>query len=129
MNHQRIKILTQIIKKPKNGSIVKSADFSKDKVIKLKNSIRSKEIESTSKTVYKTKDGKIIPKDKIKLDDVKNDEIIFPDPKLRLVTEKKKVFTPKVPHPYEDPPKEVEGQLLRYWNKEETEKLKKEPSG
>ena len=126
---QRMKILTQIIKKPKNGSIVKSADFSKDKVTKLKNSIRSKEIPSSSETVYKTKDGQIIPKDKIKLDDAKNDEIIFPDPKLRLVTEKKKVFTPKVPHPYEDPPKEVEGQLLRYWSKDETEMLKKEPSG
>ena len=126
---QRIKVLTQIIKKPKNGSIVKSADFSKDKVTKLKNSIRSKEIQSTSETVYKTKDGKIIPKDKIKLDNATDDEIIFPDPKLRLVTEKKKVFTPKVPHPYEDPPKEVEGQLLRYWNKDETENLQKEASG
>ena len=126
---QRIKILTQIIKKPKNGSVLKSADFSKDKVTKLQNSIRSKDIESSSETVYKTKDGKIIPKDKIKLDDANKDEIIFPDPKLKLVPEKKKVFTPKVPHPYEDPPKEVEGQLLRYWNKDETEMLKKESSG
>ena len=124
----RIKVLTQIIKKPKNGSVVKNADFSEDKVKKLKNSIRSKETKSTSKTVYKTKDGEIIPNNKIKFDEHNNDEIIFPDPKLKLVKEKK-IFTPKVPHPYEDPPKEVEGQLLRYWNKDEKEKKKPELQG
>ena len=63
-----------------------------------------------------------------KLDEHKNDEIIFPDPKLKLVKEKK-IFTPNVPHPYEDPPKEVEGQLLRYWNKDEKEKKKPELQG
>ncbi len=29
------------------------------------------------------------------------------------------LFTPELPHPYRDPPKAVEGQLLRYWSKEE----------
>ena len=127
-NPPRIKVLTQIIKKPKNGSIVKSAEFSRDKVNKLKNSIRSKEKETTSRTVYKTKDGEIIPNNKIKMDnDDVADEIIFPDPKLKLVKEKK-IFTPKVPHPFEDPPKEVEGQLLRYWSRDEQEKKKSKPS-
>ena len=71
--------------------------------------------------MYKTKDGKIIPKEKIKLKENATDEIIFPDKKLKLVSKKKddKIFTPAVPHPYEDPPKEVEGQLLRLWNEEE----------
>jgi hypothetical protein len=31
------------------------------------------------------------------------------------------IFTPKLPHPYLDPPKAVQGQLLRYWSKEEHE--------
>ena len=118
----KVKVLTQIIKKPKPGSKVKNADFSRDKIEKLQNSIKPKDGESgTSKVVYKTKDGKIIPKEKIKLKENATDEIIFPDKKLKLVSKKKddKIFTPAVPHPYEDPPKEVEGQLLRLWNEEE----------
>ena len=29
------------------------------------------------------------------------------------------IFTPKVPHPFKDPPKEVQGQLLRFWDESE----------
>ena len=38
---------------------------------------------------------------------------------LSSSSEDGEVFTPQLPHPILDPPKAVQGQLLRYWSKEE----------
>ena len=82
VSKDKVKILTHIIKKPKNGNIVKNANFSKEKVERLRISVKpngNKDDSFTSKTVYKTKDGKIIPTKNIKLDEVPAEEIIIPD--------------------------------------------------
>ena len=82
----------------------------------------------------------------MKLNEFDPEKITFPDVNIKTVSKPKKVhvikdengkekshlknsdfereeieFTPKLPHPYLDPPKEVEGQLLRYWSKDEKE--------
>ena len=46
----------------------------------------------------------------------KEARIEFPDSRLRPVAneEEEELFTPKLPHPYKDPPPAVQGQLLRY---------------
>ena len=94
-------------------------------------------------------DGQIIPESKLKLDEFDSEKITFPNPNLKTVSENNKIhvikdskgnkisttekskaereeieFTPKLPHPYLDPPKEVEGQLLRYMNKDQQETTK-----
>ena len=239
---KRIKVLTQIIKRPKEGVVVKNAEFSDDKVKKLKDGIRNKDPSVTTEVVYKTKEGKIIPKHRIKLGNNTSDEIVimktninkikqlqnlvktevveqepqnnveekgenmeisFPKrlntikvhekptkiefqkedmkinfkpitntikvkeepkeieekpiriqsqkgrqkekqlevkpPRIHAQKERQKetkkeiqkpkedFFTPKVPHPYKEPPKEVQGQLLRFWDDSEIrEESKKE---
>jgi len=156
---KRIKVLTQIIKRPKgkkNKDKQSLLKFSDDKISKLKDSIKSKnespDQQVTTRTVFKTMDGQIIPESKLKLDEFDSEKITFPDPILKTVSNKKVhvikdskgnqisttehsnfkeeelVFTPKLPHPYLDPPKEVEGQLLRYWNKDEDRLTKNKES-
>ena len=46
----------------------------------------------------------------------KEARIEFPDSKLPPVANggEEEVFTPRLPHPYKDPPAAVQGQLLRY---------------
>ena len=85
---KKVKVLSQIIKKPKDGNKVKNANFSKDKIEKLRQSVLPQgtgEDNFSSKTVYKTQDGRIIPTENIKFDDDTRDNIIFPDKRLKLV--------------------------------------------
>ena len=95
----RIKVLTQIIKKPKNGSSVKNAHFSRDKIEKLRSSVKPEnKTDVTTEIVFKTKDGKIIPKDKVKLPSSQIEPVLFPDRHLIFKTgstkPKPKQFTP-----------------------------------
>ena len=85
---KKVKVLSQIIKKPKDGNKVKNANFSKDKIEKLRQSVLPEgtgEDNFSSKTVYKTQEGRIIPTENIKFDDETRDNIIFPDKRLKLI--------------------------------------------
>ena len=85
----KVKVLRKIIKKPKEGSIVKNAQFTDDKIQKLKDSVKPTDQKLSTEVVYKTKEGKIIPKENIKLDGNQDEEIFFPDKKLKLQKESK----------------------------------------
>ena len=76
----RIKVLTQIIKKPKNGSSVRNTSFSPDKIEKLRSSVRPENrTDITTEIVFKKKNGEIIPKSKVQIPKSQKDEVFFPD--------------------------------------------------
>ena len=85
----KVKVLRKIIKKPKEGSIVKNSQFTDDKIQKLKDSVKPTDQTLSSEVVYKTKEGRIIPKENIKLDGNQDEEFFFPDKKIKLVKERK----------------------------------------
>ena len=79
----RIKVLTQIIKKPKNGSSVRNTNFSPDKLEKLRSSVRPENrTDVTTEIVFKQKNGEIIPKSKVQLQKGLNESVFFPDRNL-----------------------------------------------
>ena len=76
----RIKVLTQIIKKPKNGSSVRNTSFSPDKIEKLRSSVRPENrTDVTTEIVFKKKNGEIIPKSKVQVPKSQKEEVYFPD--------------------------------------------------
>ena len=76
----RIKVLTQIIKKPKNGSSLRNTNFSPDKIEKLRSSVRPENrTDVTTEIVFKKKNGEIIPKSKVQVPKGQNEEVFFPD--------------------------------------------------
>lgn len=79
----RIKVLTQIIKKPKNGSSVRNTNFSPDKLEKLRSSVKPENrTDVTTEIVFKKKNGEIIPKSKVQLPNGLNESVFFPDRNL-----------------------------------------------
>ena len=76
----RIKVLTQIIKKPKNGSSLRNTNFSPDKIEKLRSSVRAENrTDVTTEIVFKKKNGEIIPKSKVQLPKTQDESVFFPD--------------------------------------------------
>ena len=58
-------------------------------ILNLSNNFKPTEQKLSTEVVYKTKEGKIIPKENIKLDGNQDEEIFFPDKKLKLVKKSK----------------------------------------